>query len=55
MKIRKMFCSIDHTWNMRRTDSKAKILCDRIELIKFICLLTMIKYVRGIQCFIMFS
>ena len=44
MKIKKMFCSVDHIWDMKWTEFKAKILIqDRIELIKFLCIIKIIK------------
>ena len=44
MKLKKIFCSIDHMWDMKWTESKAKIIIEAPrKLIKFLCLLMMIK------------
>ena len=39
-----MFCSIDHIWDVKGSEFKAKIIIqNRIELVKFLYVLTMTK------------
>ena len=46
MKIRKMFCSINHRWDMKWTEFKATIITyNRVELIKFISHSTILKHI----------
>ena len=36
MKITKLFCSIDHIWDIEWTEFKANIIiCDCVQLVKF--------------------